>query len=409
MAWRGQAGKTGSHKGEKGTGRGAGKWQYWSGSWSPSQQNGGAPWRKGQGKGQENKNALNFPGYDSAQKEEKHISEIASTKDKEGDSYANALQRAINQVRKAESRVRKAHADQKARATQWNNWVMELRRTFAKEKNRYQAAASRLEREMEEALLEQEGARAGLRRVAASMEMDSLSRPSETVEAGAEFDAIMQEEWCLEEPQESNAEILKRTLQPGEGRKTGGDACATLPELPVTPPSKRLPAYSLEASTPLHGDKLVKQRAIQQPRTGSTSASPGQTPVCSDPYMASPSTTARRSSPALGARRKVTTPDGTGREGVKSAVKPAAPKHTVNHSQTLADKLEARRKALTVGSPDAPIMATQSMPLGETRAAGPPQHHLLYDDEEDKEPSEASDLEAWYNGKYGAQDLQALE
>ena len=157
MAWRGQSGKNGGHKGEKGSSRGAGKWQYWSGSWSPSQ-GGNAPWRKSQGKGQENRQALSFPGYDAAQKEEKHISEVASTKEKEGDSYANALQRAINQVRKAESRVRKAHTDKKARATQWSNWVMELRRTFAKKKSRYQAAISRLEREMEEALLEQEGA-----------------------------------------------------------------------------------------------------------------------------------------------------------------------------------------------------------------------------------------------------------
>ena len=408
MAWRGQAGKAGGQKGEKGNGKSANKWQYWSGSWSPARQGGGAPWRKGQGKGQENKNALNFPGYDSAQKEESHISEITSAKDTDGDSYANALQKAINQVRKAESRVRKAHSDQKARATQWNNWVMELRRTFAKEKSRFQSATSRLEREMEEALLEQEGARAGLRRVAASMEVDSLSRSSETVEVSAEFDAIMQEDWCLEEPQESNAEILRRTLQPGEGCQKEGAASAKLPELPATPPSKRLPAYSLEASTPLHGGKLVKQRVIQQPCTGSTSASPVQTPACSDPYMASPSTTARRASPAAGARRKITTPDGTGREGVKSAVKPTAPKHVASHSQTLADKLEARRQALIVRGPDVPI-TTPSMASGEPKAVVPPQHHLLYDDGEDEAPSEASDLEAWYNGKYGTQDLQSLE
>ena len=99
-------------------------------------------------------------------------------------------------------------------------------------------------------------------------------------------------------------------------------------------PSKRLPAYSLEASTPLHGGKLVRQRDVQQPRTSSTSASPGQTPAGSDPYMASPSTTARRSSPAAGHRRRIATPDGTAREGVKAAVKPAAPKHTVNRSQS---------------------------------------------------------------------------
>ena len=36
-----------------------------------------------------------------------------------------------------------------------------------------------------------------------------------------------------------------------------------------------------------------------------------------------------------------------------------------------------------------------------------PQQHILYDDEEDRDPSEPSDLELWYNSRFG--DLQALE
>ena len=249
MAWRGFTGKGAGSKGDNGPSKGSGKWQYWPGSWSPSTHSKGAPWKKNHGKTQDGKASLSFPGYDVARKEEQPISEVATIKERDGDSYATALQRAINHVRKAEARTRKALADKKSRTVQWNNWVAELKRTFAKEKGRHQTAVSRLEREMEEALVEQECARAGLRRVAASMEAD----------AG---------------------------------------------------------------------------------------------PAGSDPYMVSPSTTSRRSSPATSTRKKISTPDSNGREGVKAAVRPVAPKHMIQASQSLADKLEARRAALATERPD---------------------------------------------------------
>ena len=203
MTWRQANNKSGGQKGEKGGAKGNGRWQYWQGSWSPSQQSqssGGAPWRKGHGKSQ----ALSFPGYNAAKKEEQHIAEVTTLKDREGDGYATALQRAINQVRKAEARTRKAQSDKKVWATQWTNWVAELRRTYAREKGRYQAAITRLDREMEEAVLEQEGARAALRKVATGMEESTYMGANEHVDLGADFDAIMQEEPELEDPQESN-------------------------------------------------------------------------------------------------------------------------------------------------------------------------------------------------------------
>ncbi|CAE7359807.1 CYTB5-A, partial [Symbiodinium pilosum] len=366
MAWRSQSGKSAGHKGDGGSAKGSGKWQYWQGAWSPSQHQKGAPWRRTQGKGQDTKAALSFPGYDTAQKDEKHISEIATVKEKEGDGYASALQRAINQVRKAEARTRKAMADKRARAIQWTNWVAELKKTFAKEKSRYQAAVSRLERELEEAFLEQEGARAGLRRVAASMEVESGhgNGLSETVDAGSEMAA--------------------------------------------TPPPRKLPAYSLEVSTPLQGAKARPPREAQQPRVGDAMVSPGQTPADTDPYMASPSAATRRSSPSTGGRKKLATPDGACREGVKAAVRPVAPKHAISSSQSLADKLEAKRKALVEGGALGCSATVPPPTTGVGPGLGQPQHHILYDDGEEKEFSDTSDLEAWYNDKFGDPGLQAL-
>ena len=421
MAWRGSTGKGAGSKGDNGPSKGSGKWQYWQGSWSPSTHNKGAPWKKNHGKAQEGKTSLSFPGYDVAKKEEQPILEMATIKERDGDSYATALQRAINHVRKAEARTRKALADKKSRTVQWNNWITELKRTFAKEKGRYQTAVSRLEREMEEALVEQECARAGLRRVAASMEVDAGPALPEHVDAGAEFEALMQDGIGLEEPQESNEDILKRTLQRGDGKREMAVTRTPETDVVTTPPPKRSLAYSLEVSTPLRERLTQLPREVQPLQMSVASASPEQVPAGSDPYMVSPSTTSRRSSPATSTRKKISTPDGNGREGVKAAVRPVAPKHMLQASQSLADKLEARRAALAMERPDlrssdspgqlqAAATGTAQIPPPVVGEPPPtlPQHHILYDDEEEREPSE-SDLEAWYNGYCGAQDLQTLE
>ena len=239
MAWRNTAGKHAGSKGDAGPSKGSGRWQYWQGSWSPSQYSKGAPWKKNQGKGQEGKASLSFPGYDVARKEEQHISEVATVKERDGDSYATALQRAINQVRKAEARTRKAMADKKSRLVQWNNWVTELKKTYAKERGRYQTAVTRLEREMEEALVEQECARSSLRKVAASMEVDAGPSVPETMDAGAEFEAIMQDGSGLEDHQESNEDLLQRTLQQADVRRAAAGTGTSRPEVVTTPPLRQ--------------------------------------------------------------------------------------------------------------------------------------------------------------------------
>ena len=138
--------------------------------------------------------------------------------------------------------------------------MAELKRTFAKEKGRYLTAISRLEKETEEAVLEREGARAGLQKVATSMEVDSSDRMSATVDVGEEFDAIMREGLEIEETAESNEDILRRALQQCDGRSS--DA-----RIVVTPPPKRHPVYTLEASTPLQaaGRQALKSGAGRQP------------------------------------------------------------------------------------------------------------------------------------------------
>ena len=413
MAWRNYQGKQGGQKGEGKDGKGQHRWQYWQGSWSPSQRANGPPWKRQQQRGQDSgKAALSFPGYDAAQKDPAPISEMASSKENGGDGYASALQRAINSVRRAENRSRKAIGDKQARTTQWNNWVMEMKRAYAKEKGRYQATLSRLDRELEEAQLEQESARAALRTVASSMEVDtygSLHAMPEATEAGHEFDSLMQEEAVLEEPQESNADILRRTLQQEDVKRMQSVFAGSLPAAATTPTAKIQKAYSLESSTPLHGTRTQLPRTGHRLHPASTPQSPGTTPAGSDPYMVSPSITARRASPPLHGRRKSATPDGAGREGLKAATKPMAPKHVDHPTQSLADKLEARRAQLDAASKDGNNGDGKADNLNAPQVPVVPQQHLLYDDEDDHDLSEHSDLEMWYKDKYGNGDLQKLE
>ena len=213
MAWRNYYGQKGGGKEKGKDGKSGGKWQYWAGAWSPAQKHHGPPWKTGKHNAHEAASSnLVIPGYDAAGKEVKNITEVASVNKETGDTYATALQKAINQVRKTEGRVRKLASDKQARLTQWNNWVQELRKSYAKEKLRYQSAMEKLARDMEEAQLEQAGAQAALRKVAANVETggEMEIQPGDMLE----FDALMQTQEVEEHvSKETNAEILKRTMQ----------------------------------------------------------------------------------------------------------------------------------------------------------------------------------------------------
>ena len=414
MSWKGASSKSGGGK-EQG-GKHGGRWQYWHGSWSPSQK--GAmqkgshpPWRQGGGKNKEaTGGSLVFPGYDAAGKDHVPITEVSSSKKEYGDSYAAALQRAINHVRKAEARTRKALGDRRARVTQWNNWVQELRRSYAKEKSRYKSALDRLERELEEAQVEQEETKATLRRVAASLEVGE--RMEVATDVGLEFDSLMEKvEDMIEEPQESNADILRRALQrPYVGEsQVAGDARDLAPAQAVTP--VRTHVEQRDMSTPLHGIKAGQEVTSLNAGMGTYVATPGQTPAIRDPYLASPSAVTRRAPTSATSRKTSITPEGSKREGIKAAGRPMAPFHGHTRSESLAEKLEQRRAKLGVAGTPSAEDGLQQMNVAPAPKTGVPERHIIFDDDDDHDLSETSDLENWYQQRYadGNKDLQTLE
>ena len=152
--------------------------------------------------------------------------QLVTTKNTQEDSYADALQKAINLVRKSETTARKAADDRKARVTQWNSWVQHIHKK-RETQGSFGAPGTRVR-----------GCPTKTRARQGNVEMETTS------EAGLEFDTLLQEAEAREEQaRESNAEILRRTLQ--------SPLAAPVPQPSIaTPP--RVPGDRWDASTPLH-------------------------------------------------------------------------------------------------------------------------------------------------------------
>ena len=151
-----------------------------------------------------------------------------------------------------------------------------------------------------------------------------------------------------------------------------------------------------------------------------------------DPYMAP------KTAPRPPRRIAATSPEGTHRTSVKDQSKAKTPLHTPSPGMSLADKLEARRLAMTGlqdGDMPGAALAPRSASAADAGHAGPPpaasdyapedkepgkisggqpQTFLLYDDGDlsDTAEEDLSDMEMWYHNKFGnsgRQDLQELE
>ena len=414
MAWRNYYGQKGGGKEKGKDGKSGGKWQYWAGAWSPAQKHHGPPWKNGKHNAHEAASSnLVIPGYDAAGKEVKNITEVASVHKETGDTYATALQKAINQVRKTEGRVRKLASDKQARLTQWNNWVQELRKSYAKEKLRYQSAMEKLARDMEEAQLEQAGAQAALRKVAANVDTggEMEIQPGDMLE----FDTLMQTQEVEEHvSKETNAEILKRTMQ-ATMYNYGQTPCphAGNPVDVPTTPQRPIQGTGV-GSTPLHVKKGEVGNLASSAHGKEYSAHPmappsGSPGVTSDPYLVSPATHVRRTVTPPIHRRASPTSEGSKRESLKADARPQAPKYMAAKSLSLAEKLAISRARMSTEN-NAPVKGVAEDGGTDQSKTVPERHIICDDDEDDHDLSDPpSDLEQWYHDKYKDQTLETLE
>ena len=133
------------------------------------QSKGGSKGQKGKDNGQERsqgKGVAKFPSYDQKKLGREIIQEVDTRRVTETDPLITELQKAVNGARRAEGKIRKIVQEKAERQSQWRIWVADLKASYAKEKQRFQLAIDKLDREHANAIEEQHKASVQLRAVA---------------------------------------------------------------------------------------------------------------------------------------------------------------------------------------------------------------------------------------------------
>ena len=86
------------------------------------------------------------------------ISAYDAQEDDQNAGMIQSLQKAVNAARKAENRVKKVTAERVERQQQWRTWEADLKKTYAKERQRFSNALAKLEQDLREAVHQQGGA-----------------------------------------------------------------------------------------------------------------------------------------------------------------------------------------------------------------------------------------------------------
>ena len=80
----------------------------------------------------------------------------------------------VNTARRAEQKVKRILQERRDCQNQWQAFELDLKKCFATEKARFQAALAKLEKEEADAIFEQTSARTHLRRIASGQEQEPL-------------------------------------------------------------------------------------------------------------------------------------------------------------------------------------------------------------------------------------------
>ena len=295
------------------------KWQLWSGAYSP-------PWHKQQ---QQDRQA--FPTY-SGVVADKDVNKpaLTGTSRGQGDGYLTQdLQSAVNLTRKAENRVHKLHTAYTTAQEQWVLFEQKSKANFLKEKKRFLADLTRIEKEAWEAEEHQAQCRLAVRNLVLGVGMPSvkvmpIDKAEETVET-------LFASWVSED---DDAGIMQRAL---------GSAPSTSA---ITPPrsSLRVPMTPAAPAGQLSGAQVTSDpylAAGKPPNVTPTSVAQGGPSDLVEPPGFSPQAPKHPGQRDKDAPR-VPTGDAPPRENIKDATKVRAT--TPRQHVTLEAKLQARRQ-----------------------------------------------------------------
>ena len=344
-------------------------WRYWPGSWSSPK----PPWKQ-----QAGANAAMISAYDAQRVTvDQTQSQSAEREEDQNAGMIQSLQKAVNAARKAENRVKKVTAERVERQQQWRTWEADLKKTYAKERQRYSNALAKLEQDLREAVHQQEQARAHVRSVASG----TAGEPMEDVATvtDEEFAALM---GSSPDPWEDTQDaVLQRALatsmQPLPSSTPGISSTATLPTTPPSArPYPRTPLVQRPTATPtsamLSCDTVPQSGVAKQnmvpgqatrlrpfpPPMGQTAISQHPSPhvpsfgssMTSDPYMFGSIATGDVDLNTLGGTC-VSPPNGPpkppkNRTPLKEVGKKVGPVHSGTGGMTRESVLEAKREAL---------------------------------------------------------------
>ena len=428
------------------------QWQYWP-----------APWRKGSGKGQSNQFSFNnkgrgkgqdksgksdsqqhkqqenqrFPKYDQARTNQQHFLEVSSDAGQStaDDGLVKELQKCVNVARKAEQKVSSLQKQLQTKHTQWENFQLELKQTFIKEQQRFQQDVHRLNAELASAEESQAEARAVVRGAARGEGLVQTG-PSEEMERQWMSKVTAWEQEGHQEDKTPPDAVLRRALEAATATAPVISTDLRTPQRPTrtgiaSPCRSQLPhchGHGGAGGQSNAQSSLVKSAEPTPTYTlGATTSPQART----DPYLAP------KTAPKPPRRVAATSPEGTHRTSVKDLSKAKTPLHTPSPGMSLAEKLEARRLAMTgppagemigaekahhiadvgevghIGPPSGPDSSAQKNAEPYNSSSARPQNFLLYDDGDlsDVVEEDLSDMEMWYNNfsNSGGRDLQELE
>ncbi|CAE7037280.1 unnamed protein product [Symbiodinium sp. CCMP2592] len=328
---RGQPPQRGWHGGrQRGKGQDKGKDQAWHSSWKETEEPA-------------------FPTLEAMQVtttggkggQDGRAAEAAKSAGSKTMDLVSGAQRLVNNLRKAEVKVRKTDEKLARLQEQWTAYQDKLKKAFLKERDKFLDASKVLRAEQAENILNEEEALNELQEaIAGGGFKPAESVPTPTMEEEQAWDSLMQED--PEDDEMGLAELVsgalagKRASQKATRQQVLNAIAARRAELkeaqPSTPKGRR--SYVAETTPP----------ATTRPGRGLGSGDTVEA-ADKDPYMTSPSTGALH------------LPDGAPRSKSRTSARipvkqlGRVPSKARPTSSGLADKLEARREATRAGAP----------------------------------------------------------
>ena len=311
---------------------------------------------KGKGKDQQRKkDEAAFPSYEAMilpTRAEEHGQAQASSSwegpqghGQRPGSMAKSIQKAVNNLRKCETRLRRIAEEQDEAQAKWRAFQEQLKKTFVKERAKFLAHTAKLGDEKAEQSALQDEAMEELQAVLSGTPVETEGATMAVDEAEHEWNGLMQDANAMDDLSTRLSGAMQDKSMQGDGMRQRllqllnlHKDKAAAPSTTSTPPRR---SRTVIAMTPPAKDKPLPpgSEAAVAAKTAADDWLDGA--MAKNPYPPSPSSAGQAHLASQAAERGPSRPRATApRVPVKARTKPSPP---AGHRKTLADKLEVSR------------------------------------------------------------------